>query len=267
MIKLPTETQEPIFDIDHLSMVIYGQPKIGKSTFCSRFENALFMATEPGLNYLKTKNVRVNDLAEACELVELLGKTKHPYKTMIVDTVDQLWSFCSEYVRKSRNVESIVDIPYGKGKDLVRNVFSDLIAKIVRLNMGMVFVSHAQMADVETVNGKLGKFLPTIPEKAREIILPLVDVIGFATSEVIYTADGERVEKRLLRVAPSSIWEAGDRSGRLKDPMPLNFHIFKRQYVGKSEEASSIGESASRVYRVSQDMAEEEEKTKAEAAN
>ena len=61
MIKLPTEIQEPTFDIDHLSMLIYGQPKIGKSTFCSRFEHALFMATEPGLNYLKTKNVRVND--------------------------------------------------------------------------------------------------------------------------------------------------------------------------------------------------------------
>lgn len=236
MIKLPTETQAPVFDIDHISMVIYGQPKIGKSTFCSRFENALFMATEPGLNYLKTKNVRVNDWSEACELVDVLGKNKHPYKTLIVDTVDQLWAFCTEYVRKSRKVESLVDLSYGKGKDLATTAFSDIIAKIVRLNMGMVFVSHAQMADVETVNGKLSKFVPTIPEKPREIILPLVDVIGFATTEVTYTPDGERVEKRYLRVAPSSIWEAGDRSGRLKDPMPLNFHIFKRQYLGEQPE-------------------------------
>ena len=236
MIKLPTEIQEPVFDIDHISMIIYGQPKIGKSTFCTRFENALFMATEPGLNYLKTKNVRVNDWAEACELVDVLAKGGHPYKTLIVDTVDQLWAFCAEYVRKSRKVESIVDIPYGKGKDLLSTAFSDLIAKIVRLNMGMVFVSHAQMADVETINGKIGKFLPTIPDKARQVIMPLVDVIGFATSEVTYMPDGERVEKRFLRVAPSSIWEAGDRSGRLKDPMPLNYYIFKRQYMGEQPE-------------------------------
>ena len=92
------------------------------------------------------------------------------------------------------------------------------------------------MADVETINGKIGKFLPTIPDKARQVILPLVDVIGFATSEVTYTPDGERVEKRLLRVAPSSIWEAGDRSGRLKDPMPLNYYIFKHQYMGEQPE-------------------------------
>ena len=236
MIKLPTEIQEPVFDIDHISMVIYGQPKIGKSTFCSRFENALFMATEPGLNYLKTKNVRVNDWAEACELVDVLTKSEHPYKTLIVDTVDQLWAFCTEYVRKSRKVESLVDIPYGKGKDLATSAFSDLIAKIVRLNMGMVFVSHAQMTDVETLYGKQNVFMPTIPDKARQIILPLVDVIGFATSEITYTPDGERVEKRFLRVEPSSIWEAGDRSGRLKDPMPLNYYIFKRQYMGEQPE-------------------------------
>lgn len=236
MIKLPTEIQEPTFDIDHISMVIYGQPKIGKSTFCSRFENALFMATEPGLNYLKTKNVRVNDWAEACELVDVLAKGSHPYKTLIVDTVDQLWAFCTEYIRKSRKVESIVDIPYGKGKDLATSAFSDLIAKIVRLNMGMIFVSHAQMTDVETVYGKQSVFMPTIPDKARQIIMPLVDVIGFATSEIDYTTDGVRFEKRLLRVAPSSRWEAGDRTTRLTDPMPLNFHIFKRQYLGEQPE-------------------------------
>lgn len=236
MIKLPTETQNPVFDIDHISMVIYGQPKIGKSTFCSRFENALFMATEPGLNYLKTKNVRVNDWSECLELISILEKGNHGYKTLIVDTVDQLWAFCTEYVRKSRKVETLVDIPYGKGKDLAANAFNDLIARIVRLNMGMVFVSHAQLTDVETVNGKLCKFMPTIPDKARQVILPLVDVIGFATSEVTYTPDGKRIEKRYLRVAPSSIWEAGDRSGRLKDPMPLNFHIFKKLYVGEQPE-------------------------------
>ncbi len=239
MIKLPTETQDPIFDIDHISMIIYGQPKIGKSTFCSRFENALFMATEPGLNYLKTKNVRVNDWNECLELVSILEKGGHGYKTLIVDTVDQLWAFCTEYVRKSRKVESLVDIPYGKGKDLASTAFSDLIARIVRLDMGMVFVSHAQMADVETTNGKVSKFLPTIPERARAVILPLVDVIGFATSEITYTPDGDRVEKRLLRVAPSSVWEAGDRSGRLSDPLPLNYYIFKKQYLGESAQENN----------------------------
>lgn len=239
-IRLPTEIQEPVFDINHLSMVIYGAPKIGKSTFCSRFDDALFIATEPGLSYLRTKNVRVNDWAEVLELVDILEKQKGAgYKTLIIDTVDQLWAFCVEYVRKSRKVESIIDIPFGKGKDLATTAFSDVIARIIRLDMGMIYVSHAQMVDVDTVNGKVSKFLPTIPDKARAVILPLVDVIGFAMSEVTYE-NGQRAEKRMLRVAPSAVWEAGDRSGRLVDPLPLNFHVFRAQYEGKTAQNKEI---------------------------
>jgi hypothetical protein len=236
MITLPTEVQEPTFDLSRLTMVIYGVPKIGKSTFCSRFENALFMATEPGLNYLRTANVRVNDWLECEELVGLLeDRAGAGYKTLIVDTVDQLWDFCTEFIRKQRKVECLVDIPYGKGKDLAATAFKDLINRITRLGMGMIFVSHAKMTDVDTVNGKVAKFLPTIPDRARDAILPLVDVIGFCTSEVVYGADGTRQEKRVMRVAPSAVWEAGDRSGRLKDPMPLSYYEFKKQYEGTEE--------------------------------
>lgn len=235
-IKLPTEIQEPVYDINRITMVIYGAPKIGKSTFCSRFENALFMATEPGLDYLRTKNVRVHDWAEVLELVDILEKQRGAgYKTLIVDTVDQLWAFVEEYVRRSRKVESLVDLPFGKGRDVAASLFGDLVNRIMRLDLGVVFVSHAQMADVDTVSGRVSRFLPTIPERARVVILPLVDVIGFATVDTSYES-GERVEKRLLRVAPSPVWEAGDRSGRLVDPMPLNFHIFRAQYEGKTKE-------------------------------
>lgn len=235
-IKLPTEIQEPVYDINRITMVIYGAPKIGKSTFCSRFDDALFIATEPGLGYLRTKNVRVSQWAECLELMEILEKQRGAgYKTLIVDTVDQLWAFCAEYVRSSRNVESLSDLSYGKGKDIASSLFCDYIARIIRLGLGVVFTSHVQTVDIETVNGKVAKFVPTIPDRAREAILPLVDVIGFAMPEVTY-ADGNRVEKRLLRVAPSSSWEAGDRSGRLIDPLPLNFHIFRSQYEGKTKE-------------------------------
>lgn len=235
-IKLPTEIQEPVYDINRITMVIYGAPKIGKSTFCSRFENALFMATEPGLDYLRTKNVRVHDWAEVMELVDILEKQRGAgYKTLIVDTVDQLWAFVEEYVRRSRKVESLVDLPFGKGRDVAASLFADLINRIMRLDLGVVFVSHAQMADVDTVSGKVSRFLPTIPTRARDVVLPLVDVIGFATVDTSYES-GERVEKRLLRVAPSPVWEAGDRSGRLVDPLPLNFHIFRAQYEGKTKE-------------------------------
>ena len=47
---LPTAKTQPKPDLADLTVLVYGQTKIGKSSLCSRAESVLFLATEPGLN-------------------------------------------------------------------------------------------------------------------------------------------------------------------------------------------------------------------------
>ena len=47
---LPTKKSPPKQDHADLTVLVYDPSKIGKSTWCSRSEGALFLATEPGLN-------------------------------------------------------------------------------------------------------------------------------------------------------------------------------------------------------------------------
>lgn len=42
-------------------MLIYGPTKIGKSTWCSYAENALFLSTEPGLNRIVVEDPAPED--------------------------------------------------------------------------------------------------------------------------------------------------------------------------------------------------------------
>jgi hypothetical protein len=42
-----------------LTVMVYGQTKIGKTTLCSQAEGALFLATEPGLNALDVFQVPI----------------------------------------------------------------------------------------------------------------------------------------------------------------------------------------------------------------
>lgn len=49
---LPTAKTQPKPNLADLTVLVYGQTKIGKSTLCSNADNALFLATEPGLNAL-----------------------------------------------------------------------------------------------------------------------------------------------------------------------------------------------------------------------
>ena len=50
---LPTQKTKPKASLFDLTALVYGPSKIGKSTWCSNAEKALFLATEPGLNALE----------------------------------------------------------------------------------------------------------------------------------------------------------------------------------------------------------------------
>jgi len=50
---LPTKKTPPKQDLAGLTVLVYGPSKIGKSTWCSQADGALFLATEPGLNALE----------------------------------------------------------------------------------------------------------------------------------------------------------------------------------------------------------------------
>ena len=231
MITLPKTKSKPTTDAGNVTMLLYGAPKIGKSTFCSRFEEALFIATEPGLNFLETFNVRVNTWIEFQETLNALEKGSN-FKTLVIDTVDNLWLFCVSEILRQYKIQFIGDLSFGKGYALVEAEFQRAINRLVALGKGLVFISHAYLDDVDTMQGKVKKFLPTIPEKARKYILPLVDIIGFATAEFSIDAGGNRIERRIIRTQPGTLWEAGDRTGRLPDPIPFKFAVFKRYFEG-----------------------------------
>ena len=66
---LPTTKTQPKPSLADLTVLVYGQTKIGKSTLCSNAEGALFLATEPGLNALDVYQVPIQtweDLLNAC---------------------------------------------------------------------------------------------------------------------------------------------------------------------------------------------------------
>ena len=46
---LPKTKSKPKHTLSDLTALVYGPSKIGKSTWCSKADDALFLATEPGI--------------------------------------------------------------------------------------------------------------------------------------------------------------------------------------------------------------------------
>lgn len=243
MISLPTKKSKPQFSMNNLSMLLYGAPKIGKSTFCSRAEDALFIATEPGLNHLETYNIRVNSWREFLEAMALIANGNHPFKTIVIDTVDRLCDLCEQEICTQNNVVSLCDFAFGKGYALYKAEMSRVFQKIFALNVGVILTSHTQLTEVDTPRGRIMRWTPTFPKKIQDVIIPMVDIIGFAQNVVSVNEKGERVEERVLQTKTSSLWEAGDRTGRLPETIPFKYAIFERELM-KSVDAKKSAKKA-----------------------
>ena len=160
---LPNAKTQPKPNLGDLTVLVYGQTKIGKSTLCSQSDGALFLATEPGLNSLDVFQVPIQsweDLLAACAEV---GEGKHAFQTIIIDTIDNAYRFCTEYNLRKFKVEHESDLAYGKGYAIVNNEFQRVLMKLAFLPYGLYLISHAREVEVETRTGKYTRVVPTLP--------------------------------------------------------------------------------------------------------
>lgn len=218
MSVLPAEMTLPIFDLMKLIILIYGVPKIGKSTFCSNAEDVLFLATEPGLKALSVFAVQVNCWKDIIAAGNELAKSDR-FKTIVVDTVDIAYQLCMDHTCKVHNIKHPQDLDYGKGWSLVNREFSRVMTTMANLDRGLIFVSHAQEITLKSPTAEINKAVPTLGGKSRDFIMGLSDIILYA--EINETKKGH---ERIVHATPSMEWEAGDRTGRLPEVLPLDWN-------------------------------------------
>ncbi len=227
---LPKTKSKPKHTLSDLTALVYGPSKIGKSTWCSKADDALFLATEPGLNALEVFQTPItcwDDLLQACAEI---AEGKHEFKTIVVDTVDNAYKMCSDYVCKKFKIEHESDLGYGKSYALINNEFQRVINKLAFLPYGLILISHSQERDIETRTGKHTRIVPTLPEKARKLVTGLVDLILFCDLDMKTGEDGKPVWQRVMRTKPSPNYDAGDRTGRLPEVIPLDFSSFVKAF-------------------------------------
>lgn len=225
---LPTEKTPPKIRHSDLTVLIYGPGKIGKSTWCSMADGALFLATEPGLNSLEVYQAPITSWEKLLAACAEIAEGKHAFQTIILDTVDNAYRMCAEHVCKRAGVEHESDLEYGKGYALINNEFQRVLTKLAQLPYGLFLVSHSQEKEIETRTGKHTRIVPTLPDKARKIVLGFVDIILFCDVELVQSGDGQTATRRVIRTKPHANYEAGDRTGRLPEVLELDYAQFAK---------------------------------------
>ena len=227
---LPTQKTPPKASLADLTVLAYGRNKIGKSTFCSHADGALFLATEPGLNSLDVYQQPIATWDELLAACAEIAEGKHPFKTVIIDTVDNAYRMCVEHICRKFKIEHESDLGYGKAYALINNEFYRVLNKLALLPSGLWLVSHAQEKEVDTARGKIMRTMPTLPDKARKIVLGMVDMILFCDIEVTQNEGGQPSARRVIRTKPTLVYEAGDRTGRMPELLDLDYAKFTQAF-------------------------------------
>jgi len=71
-------------------------------------------------------------------------------------------------------------------------------------------------------------------DKARKIVLGMVDMVLYCDLEVTVGENGEQRMRRVIRTKPSLYYEAGDRTGRLPETLDLDFSKFYEAFNTES---------------------------------
>ena len=228
--NLPTQKTPPQVDLANQTILVYGPVKIGKSSFCALSDSALFLATEAGLNHLNVYQIPIKtweDLLAACaELV--VGK--HNFKTVVVDTLDNAYKMCSEYICEKHGIKHESDLGYGKGFALVNTEFHRVLNKLSLLPYGLFLISHTQEKEIEERTGKYTRYMPNLPDKARKTVAGMCDMVLYFDSEDETDDDGKVKQKRIIRTKPTRYYEAGDRTGKLPEIIEMDYEKFLIAY-------------------------------------
>lgn len=225
---LPTEKSAQTLSPDKVKALLYGPPKIGKSTFASQInpDHTLFIPTEPGLGALEVFEAPCSSWAGFREIGGELAKDSKQFEVVVIDTVDELYRMCSDHVCEELGIKHPSDADYGKGWSAVRDEFALRVGKLTGLGLGVWFISHAEDREVKKKVGSKTVTQPSLTGQGRKFLAGFVDFIFLATWE------GDEGDERVLRTQGAEHHEAGGRvpegAKALPDPLPLEAKALRK---------------------------------------
>lgn len=210
-------------DLKGYTVLLYGQPKTGKTTTAAKFPNSLLLAFEAG--YLTIPGVMalpINTWAEFKSVIRQLKTNEGhaAYDNIIVDTVDIAYDLCEKYICNREGVETIGDLAYGKGYSLVSHEFDEALRTIPQIGYGLVMISHSQDKTFKDENGQeYNQICPTLGNRPRLIVDRMSDLIIYA--HPIQEEDGTIHTVGFMRQTPRFV--AGSRFKYIPDDIDFTY--------------------------------------------
>ena len=182
-------------DLKGKYVLVYSQPKVGKTSFAASFPRNLLLAFEKGYNAIGgVRAADINKWSDAKLVLRQLEKpeAKAMYDTVTIDTVSIAWSLCEEFVCAQAGVQKINEIPWGQGYTQLTQEFEAFLRKITMLGYGLVLITHVDVRRETVGNNEIEYYSPSLNKRCYPICNRIVDIIGYIDVVWDENGNGER---------------------------------------------------------------------------
>jgi len=231
MIILPIKKQEPV-QVNPKKLILFSQPKTGKTEALSRLENNLILDLEDGAGYVtglvmnvleisKQNSVRpIHALKAIIEEIKLANADNggYVYKYITMDTISALEDhyapdlalhmYKNTAIGRNYQGTSILDLPQGAGWAYLRNAILLIIAELEDLCETLIISGHTKDKLVEFNGKEMNQRGLALAGKTPGIICSKSDAIAY-----LYRKDNQTIAN--FQSAESLI--VGARSEHLKN--------------------------------------------------
>ena len=210
-------------DLREKYILLAGQPKIGKTEFCSMAPDALIVAFEMGTNARPGAMVQpVEKWSDFKLILRQLEKpeAKQKFSTICIDTVGIAYDTCEKFICAQNGVQKIGEIPYGGGYSALSKEFEASLRKITMMGYGLIMTCH--LKESADADGNVIGYKPDLNNRCLKIVNGLVDIIGVITQT--WNEKGE--SERWIQTRATPTITAGSRFRYLEPKIPFGYKEF-----------------------------------------
>ena len=178
------------------NMVIYGPPKIGKTTMLSKLDNCLIIDLEDGSDMVDALKVKVNNLSMLATIGKEIIQEQKPYKYVAIDTISKLEEWCEVEGKRiymktpmGKNFEqknpgaSVLSLPNGAGYLYLRIAYKQWIDRLNLLADHIILVGHLKDKMLEKKGKEVAVKDLDLTGKIKQITCAGADAIGYIFRE------------------------------------------------------------------------------------
>lgn len=181
--KVPAETQDPKY------LILFGLPKVGKTTVLSTLDNNLILDFENGSTYVDALKIKIDSLQTLKETIKTIKEAGKPYKYITIDTITaveeiakpvalNLYKNSPMYSERYANVTDITRLPNGSGYSFLRQAVEAIVDLIASATDNIIICGHVKDVSLsENLDGSVKDL--DLTGKLKRILSAKSDAIGF----------------------------------------------------------------------------------------